>query len=196
MGKHFLFNFKTDISSFDIPSELNNPFSMSIPEIAKIAAKEFQEFIGLESEKWNYNFSTQRGKMFGILVLQKQDHTFCYIGTVSGKLPENAKCDKFIPSVFDESTDDFFINKGMIGLSEISNQIKKANHPSEIILLKENKNQLPFKNSFLIIIIFLIFQEKRRIYWKFSRIQLMETLHLLLVNVLPLNYYNMLLNII
>ena len=196
MGKHFLFNFKTDISSFDIPSELNNPFSMSIPEIAKIAAKEFQEFIGLESEKWNYNFSTQRGKMFGILVLQKQDHTFCYIGTVSGKLPENAKCYKFIPSVFDESTDDFFINKGMIGLSEISNQIKKANHPSEIILLKENKNQLPFKNSFLIIIIFLIFQEKRRIYWKFSRIQLMETLHLLLVNVLPLNYYNMLLNII
>ena len=196
MGKHFLFNFKTDISSFDIPSELNNPFSMSIPEIAKIAAKEFQEFIGLESEKWNYNFSTQRGKMFGILVLQKQDHTYCYIGTVSGKLPENAKCYKFIPSVFDESTDDFFINKGMIGLSEISNQIKKANHPSEIILLKENKNQLPFKNSFLIIIIFLIFQEKRRIYWKFSRIQLMETLHLLLVNVLPLNYYNMLLNII
>ncbi len=196
MYKNFLFNFKSDISSIDIPSELNNPFSISIPEIAKVAAKEFQEFIVLESEKWNYDFSTQRGKMFGILVIKKQDHTFCYIGTVSGKLPENAKCYKFIPSVFDESTDDFFINKGMIGLSEISNQIKKANHPSEIILLKENKNQLPFKNSFLIIIIFLIFQEKRRIYWKFSRIQLMETLHLLLVNVLPLNYYNMLLNII
>ena len=196
MCEQLLFNFKTDISSIGIPSKLNNPFSTTIPEIAKIAAKEFQEFIGLESEKWNYNFSTQRGKMFGILVLQKQDHTYCYIGTVSGKLPENAKCNKFIPSVFDESTDDFFINKGMIGLSEISNQIKKANHPSEIILLKENKNQLPFKNSFLIIIIFLIFQEKRRIYWKFSRIQLMETLHLLLVNVLPLNYYNMLLNII
>ncbi len=196
MGKHFLFNFKTDISSFDIPSELNNPFSTHIPEIAKVAAKEFQEFIVLESEKWNYNFSTQRGKMFGILVLQKQDHTYCYIGTVSGKLPENAKCDKFIPSVFDESIDDFFINKGMIGLSEISNQIKNTNSPSEIILLKENKNQLPFKNNFLRIIIFLIFQEKRRIYWKFSSIQLTEILQLLLVNVLPPNYYNMLLNII
>jgi hypothetical protein len=45
MDKHFLFNFKTDISSIDIPSELNNPFSISIPKIAKIAAKEFQEFI-------------------------------------------------------------------------------------------------------------------------------------------------------
>ena len=141
MDKHFLFNFKTNISSIDIPSELNNPFSISIPEIAKVAAKEFQEFITLESKKWNYDFSTQRGKMFGILVVKKQDHTYCYIGTSSGKLPENAKCDKFIPSIFDESTDDFFINKGMIGLSEISNKIKRANHPSEIILLKEKRKQ-------------------------------------------------------
>ena len=141
MNKQLLFNFKTDISNVYIASNFNNPFSTHIPEIAKVAAKEFQEFITLESKKWNYDFSTQRGKMFGILVVKKQDHTYCYIGTGSGKLPENAKCDKFIPSIFDESTDDFFINKGMIGLSEISNQIKKANHPSEIILLKEKRKQ-------------------------------------------------------
>jgi tRNA pseudouridine32 synthase / 23S rRNA pseudouridine746 synthase len=141
MCEQLLFNFKTDISSIGIPSKLNNPFSTTIPEIAKIAAKEFQEFIALESEKWNYEFHTQRGKMFGILVVQKEDNTYCYLGTVSGKLPENAKCDKFIPSVFDESTDDFFINKGMIGLSEISNQIKNTNSPSEIILLKEKGKQ-------------------------------------------------------
>ena len=141
MDKHFLFNFKTNISSIDIPSELNNPFSISIPEIAKVAAKEFQEFIVLESKKWNYDFHTQRGKMFGILVVQKEDYTYCYIGTISGKLPENAICDKFTPSVFDESTDDFFINKGMVGLSEISNQIKNTNSPSEIILLKEKRKR-------------------------------------------------------
>ena len=141
MEKNFLFNFKKDISSIDILSKLNNPFGSSIPEIAKIAAKEFQEFIALESKNWNYDFHTQRGKMFGILVVKKQDHTYCYIGTSSGKLPENAKCDKFIPSIFDESTDDFFINKGMIGLSEISNQIKNTNSPSEIILLKEKRKQ-------------------------------------------------------
>ena len=142
MNKQLLFNFKTDISSVYIASNLNNPFSTHIPEIAKVAAKEFQEFITLASKKWNYDFSTQRGKMFGILVVKKQDHTYCYIGTSSGNLPKNTKCDKFIPSIFDESTDDFFINKGMIGLSEISNQIKRANHSSEIILLKEKINCL------------------------------------------------------
>lgn len=141
MNKQLLFNFKTDISNVYIASNFNNPFSTHIPEIAKVAAKEFQEFITLESKKWNYDFSTQRGKMFGILVVKKQDHTYCYIGTSSGKLPENAKCDKFIPSIFDESTDDFFINKGMIGLGEISNQIKNTNSPSEIILLKGKRKQ-------------------------------------------------------
>ena len=141
MDKQFLFNFKTDVSSFKIPSNLNNPFSTYIPEIAKIATKEFQEFISLESKKWNYDFSTQRGKMFGILVVKKQDNTYCYLGTVSGKLPKNEICEKFIPSVFDESVDDFFINKGMTKLSEIGNQIKNTNSPSEIISLKEKRKQ-------------------------------------------------------
>jgi len=140
MNKKLLFNFKTDLSTVDIPSNLNNPFSVYIPKIATIAAKEFQKFITLKSKKWNYNFDTQRGKMFGILVVKKQDNTYGYIGTVSRKLPKNAICVKFIPSVFEESVDNFFI-KGMTKLSEIGNQIKKANHPSEIISLKEKRKQ-------------------------------------------------------
>jgi len=77
--------------------------------------------------------------MFGILVVRKQDNTYRYIGTASGKLPKNAICEKFTPSVFEDSADDFFINKGMTELSEIGNQIKNTNSPSEIILLKEKR---------------------------------------------------------
>ena len=139
MDKQLLFNFKTDISRLGIPLTLNNPFSTYIPKIAKIAAKEFQEFITIESHKWNYDFSNLRGKMFGVLVIKKQDHTYCYLGTVSGKLPKNAICKKFIPSVFNESVGGFFINKGMNELSEIGNQIKSASNPSEIIYLKEKR---------------------------------------------------------
>ena len=195
MNKKLLFNFKTDLSTVDIPSNLNNPFSVYIPKIATIAAKEFQKFITLKSKKWNYNFDTQRGKMFGILVVKKQDNTYGYIGTVSRKLPKNAICEKLIPSVFDEYVDDFFINKGMTKLSEIGNQIKKATNPSEIISLKENKNRFPYKNNFLRIIISLIFQENKKIYWKYLKIHLMQILQPQQVNVLPLNYCNTLLNI-
>ncbi len=141
MDNNFLFKFKTDISSINISIKLNNPFSTSVPEIAKIAAKEFQEFITEEAKIWKYNFHKQRGKMFGILVVQEQGGKYSFLGTASGKLPENTICKKFIPSVFDDSIDDFFINKGMIELTEIGNQIKTSNSPSEVITLKESRKQ-------------------------------------------------------
>jgi len=144
MDNQHIFNFKKDISNINIPAELNNPFGLFIPEIARLAAKEFQEFICSESQGWKHDFLIQKGKMFGILVVQKEDNTYSYLGTVSGKLQGNTICDKFVPSVFDDSTDDFFINRGMKELTEIGSQIKEANNPSEIISLKENRKQKSF----------------------------------------------------
>lgn len=141
MNKNLIFNFRTDISEINIPKNLNNPFKIYFPEIAKIAAKEFQVFITKESKKWDYNFLVQKGKMFGVLVIQKKDRSYGYLGAISGKFPSNIKCDKFVPSVFDDSVGDFFINKGMTALTEIGNQIKSSNNSSEIILLKEKRKQ-------------------------------------------------------
>lgn len=141
MNQQHVFKFKTDISSINIPPKLNNPFGVSVPKIAKIAAKEFQEFITLQSENWSYDFHVQKGKMFGILVVQKANNSYSYLGTVSGKLPNNAKCEKFVPSIFDDSVGDYFINKGMTELSAIGRQIKDSKMASEIISLKEKSKQ-------------------------------------------------------
>ena len=140
--KHQLvFNFKSDISNLEIPKDLNNPFGTFIPEIGQIAAKEFQDFIESEIPKWNYDFSCQKGKMFGVLVIQKADKSFGYLGTVSGKIAIDVVCEEFVPSVFDDATDDFFINKGMTELTELSNKIKKASDLKEISVLKERRKQ-------------------------------------------------------
>ncbi len=144
MNQQYIFNFKTDISSVDIPEKLNNPFGLYIPEIVSVAAKEFQEFISSESQKWGYDFRIQKGKMFGILVIQKQDNTYGYLGTISGKLPGSTTCNKFVPSVFDDSTDDFFINRGMTELTEIGNEIKKSTNQSQIIELTERRKLKSF----------------------------------------------------
>ena len=144
MDNQHIFNFKKDISNINIPAKLNNPFGLFIPEIARLAAKEFQEFICSESQGWKHDFLIQKGKMFGILVVQKEDKTYSYLGTVSGKLQGNTICDKFVPSVFDDSTDNFFINRGMKELTEIGSQIKETNNPSEISSLKENRKQKSF----------------------------------------------------
>lgn len=141
MEEQLIFNFKTDISRIDIPSEINNPFGAHIPEIAKVAAKEFQDFISLESKYWNHDFHVKKGKMFGVLVVQKEDDTYAFLGSYSGKFPENDNVHKFIPSIFDDSIGDYFINRGMTELSDIGRQIKTSDNTSEIIRLKERRKQ-------------------------------------------------------
>lgn len=139
MKTEYLFNFKTDISKIVIPSELNNPFGAYIPEIASIAAMEFQEFIALESKQWNCNFENEKGKMFGVLVVETSPNQYSFLATVSGKLPYKATCNRFAPSIFDESTGDYFINKGMTELTEIGTLIKNSSDKEEIAYLKNKR---------------------------------------------------------
>ena len=144
MNKSLIFNFNADVSNIEKPLVFNNPFELFIPEIAILAAKEFQQFISLESENWGHDFDTKRGKMFGVLVVQKPDGEFGYLGTISGRIPENGVCNDFVPSVFDDAKDDFFLDRGMIELSEIGNEIKKIKDQVEINLLIEKRKQKSF----------------------------------------------------
>lgn len=136
MDESPIFNFTTDLSKVKIPKELNNPFGRQVPEIAQLAAEEFHGFIDSVSRDWNYDFHAQKGKMFGVLVVQKPDNSYGYLGAISGKLPGNATCPQLTPSIFDDSVDDFFINKGMKALTDIGTKIKAASDSTEIDALK------------------------------------------------------------
>lgn len=131
MLPHYLFSFKSNLEDIPIALKLNNPFKNSPSEIAKIAAKEFQAYIASEQHNWEHNFNLNKGKMFGVLVVQNNDDKLFYLGTISGKLMGKIQCDRFIPSVFDDATDDFFINKGMKELSNMSTQIISSESQTE-----------------------------------------------------------------
>lgn len=141
MDKRLIFNFNTDISKINISEKLNNPFGLIIPEIARIASNEFQEFIAIESLEWEYDFRVRNGKMFGVLVIQKQDNTYGYLGTASGDMSNSATCERFVPSVFDVSVDNYFIDRGMSELTEMGTQIRASSNTNEIIRLKEKRKQ-------------------------------------------------------
>ena len=141
MNNQYLFHFKTDLSGIPIPEKLNNPFALEIPRIAKIAAREFQEFISLEISNWDYDFETRPGKMFGVLVVQKEDNSYVYLATSSGELSRKKTCERFTPPVFDDSTDDYFFSKDMTEITQIGNQIKNAKTESETKKLKELRSQ-------------------------------------------------------
>ena len=139
MNLNLIFDFNTDITEVDIPKTLNNPFTLDIPEIADIAAKEFQEHITSASKKWDYDFLTRHGKMFGILVVQRKDKRYSFLGTNSGALPGNSDHNRLIPSVFDNTTDDYFFDRGMTAVTELCNRINNSTSPSEIINLTEER---------------------------------------------------------
>jgi len=145
MNNQLIFGFKTAISTINVSEKINNPFTSEIPAVAAIAAQEFQQFITQESQNWKHDFFTEKGKMFGVLVVQKKDKTYGYVAAVSGKLPNNIKCDKLVPSIFNDSADDFFINRGMKELTRIGEEIKKSGCQLEIDALKKSRKEKSIK---------------------------------------------------
>ena len=138
MNKEFIFDFKTDITEIDIPDNLNNPFGLEVPDIVKIAAKEFQEFIAYGSELWVRNLSSEKGKMFGVLVVRTDRGGYSYLGALSGKMPKvSNKIMKLVPSVFDDSIGDYFIDRGMLELTDINQEIKISTSQTKIDKLLE-----------------------------------------------------------
>jgi tRNA pseudouridine32 synthase/23S rRNA pseudouridine746 synthase len=147
MNKHFTPLEAEKISGL-IPQELNNPFELNTPEIAKVAAKELQDYIIENQQNWIHNFGIDtnkagyiKGKMFGVLVVENQAKEIGYLSAFSGKLDGNTYKTLFVPSLFDTSVEDYFLDKGMTELTEIGNKIEqlksKENSQKEIDRLKE-----------------------------------------------------------
>jgi tRNA pseudouridine32 synthase/23S rRNA pseudouridine746 synthase len=136
--------FKKKISSAEIPLEINNPFELTPSEICKIAARELQDFLELNTPDWIHNFGTDsekkgiaKGKMFGVLVVQNSKNEIGYLAAYSGKISDEKYPAFFVPSVFDVSTDNFFISKGMLELTQIGNEINRLEKSGNLESLTE-----------------------------------------------------------
>ena len=144
MDKGLIFNFESDISGIEIPSQLNNPFEAKVPALAKIAAQEFQSYILTELSNWEHDFAVDKGKMFGVIVVRLKDDSLAFLGTISGKLKGNSLADKFVPSVFDDSTDNYFINTGMSELTAIGQEIESSNTAEKKLELTKIRKEKSF----------------------------------------------------
>jgi tRNA pseudouridine32 synthase / 23S rRNA pseudouridine746 synthase len=146
MQAHCFSPFSSTILPGIIPQCLNNPYELAIPAICMVATNELEHFLidnkasvghdfGIEA----HNHSKSKGKMFGVLVVRDTDGQLGYLSTFSGKLSDEPHHPRFVPSLFDISTDDFFINKGMSELTEMGNHLKLLTDPLEIERLKQER---------------------------------------------------------
>jgi len=83
-----------------------------------------------------------KGKMFGVLVVRAENGDLGYLATFSGKILDEPHPTHFVPSLFDVSTNDSFITKGMLELKGISEVMKSASLDEEYEQLKmQRKNR-------------------------------------------------------
>jgi len=139
--KKYLFKFRLNEEVFKVPKNFNNPFDINPPTIAQEASILLQEYIQETTTDWSYNFHTQRGKMFGVLVIQQQNCEYGFLGAMSGKLPRASKGLKYVPSIFDDATDDYFINRGMTAITELSREIRDSEDSKQVERLKALRKQ-------------------------------------------------------
>ena len=122
-----------------IPSQLNDPFGLDPPEICKIAVADLCNYIEAQQGNWeqNFGFGTAKegrvkGKMFGVLVVKNSAGQLGYLATFSGKFTGPSQPRIFVPSLFDVSTNNHFVTKGMLELGAMGRQILSLEAKDEV----------------------------------------------------------------
>lgn len=129
---HFIpFPINLLLTQSHLPEKFNNPFETSTPEICRLAVAQLQKYLEENMHLWTHNFGLEnevgeadKGKMFGVLVVQTENQEIGYLATYSGKLEGEKEPSIFIPSLVDISTQQSIITKGMTELSEMGIAIK------------------------------------------------------------------------
>lgn len=144
--------FKTDISPIALPQKFTFPFFYEPHQLSILAAKELQDYLKNQSD-FEHNFGlddnqkgTITGKMFGVLVVQKENGELGHLWAFSGKLADQNHLPHFVPTVFDMLDENGFFVKGIKELTVINNQVEALeNNPDYVSLtekLHSEKNQI------------------------------------------------------
>ncbi len=137
--EQFFTPFKTSVKEISLPEEFTFPFFYEPHPLAEIASKELQEHIENDIE-WTHNFGldeneTDKGKMFGVLVVQDEDGELGYLSAYSGKLTGMERPEGFVSHVYNLPEGDNFYEQGMRGINKITAELTSAQN-SEAYLLK------------------------------------------------------------
>ena len=131
--------FKSDISSFSLPKRFTFPFYYEPHPISKLAANELQIQIENQTD-WKHDFN-QIGKMFGVLIVQKNNGEIGYLSAFSGKLADCNIIKGFVPPVFDMLTENSFYLKGEKEINKLNETLKMLESRPELVSASQELKQ-------------------------------------------------------
>ena len=137
-------SFQTSIESIELPKRFNYPFYYDPHPLSILAAEEIQSHLQNQKE-WIHNFGIEKdkdglviGKMFGVLVVQKEDGEIGYLAAFSGKLAGANHHDKFVPPIFDMLTDGSFFRVGEEAINQLTIELEKLESNPKYIQAKQH----------------------------------------------------------
>lgn len=140
-------SFKTDISGINLPDKFTFPFYYETHPLAEIASKEIQETLKKNPFGHNFGFEDESdsvpiGKMFGVLVVQKDNGQLGYLAAFSGKVGNSNHHTGFVPPVFDMLVEGSFFRVGEVELNNMTLKIQELESNSQIAVLQSELKQL------------------------------------------------------
>ncbi len=130
IDKYFT-RFDCPIDSYSIPDEFTFPFFYQPHELSVLAAHQLQDHL-LKQTDWQHDFGldhyiegTNIGKMFGVMVVQKENSEIGYISAFSGKLAGTNHLPGFVPPIYDLLKKDGFFKEEEDNISLINKEIEK-----------------------------------------------------------------------
>ncbi len=127
--------FKQDIGGILPPTKFTFPFDYIPHSLCVFAAKQIQEM--LCANEW-LNIEAQKGKMFGVLVVENDRGEIGFLMGFSGLLGGMNVIDGFVPPVYDLLDETGFFKEGERELSEMTNRVEAIRNDAEYMSISES----------------------------------------------------------
>ena len=123
---------------------MNNPFSYEPHPLCIEACRELQEEL---SQRNDWREEIDRGKMFGVLIVEADNSKIGYLRAYSGQIGGRSDWEGFVPAVFDYLQPDGYFKKHEAEISEMNQQIRQIEANETLIKAKSLIDDLQQKRQ-------------------------------------------------
>ena len=112
-----------------LPYRMNHPMGYVVSPLCEQAVREVQEEIRRHPD---WLEEADKGKMFGVLVVEDTEGQTGFLAAYSGQLCGRADWDYFVPAVFDYLQPDGYFKQEEARISDINRQVTELEHAQEM----------------------------------------------------------------
>ncbi len=133
-----------NITPQNMPERMNNPFSYEPHPLCIEACRELQDEL---SQRNDWREEIDRGKMFGVLIVEADNSKIGYLRAYSGQIGGRSDWEGFVPAVFDYLQPDGYFKVHEAEISEMNQQIRQFEANENLIKAKNLIDDLQQKRQ-------------------------------------------------